>query len=289
MNLAKDDKVKHKGQPDWGIGRIMDVSGDGKARIFFINAGEKLLNLKYAEMEKLSGIEAAHPILDNSSFIELAKGKKHKGLPDARLDFLSVFPDGFADEEYLQHERTYKIEAHRLFHELLSEAEFRRFISENNFDEIIKRSLQVVNKTNLIFPNEKMALKDGLKEAGNCMLFAEALFQLLYGTGDLKEKFETFARCLETIGAAKWTTMTYFLFIAFPQQHMFLKPTVSQNAANLCKAELNYRPELNWLTYCCLLEFADYLKGELVKMGMAPQDMIDVQSFMWCIAPGKYD
>jgi len=38
-----------------------------------------------------------------------------------------------------------------------------------------------------------------------------------------------------------------------------------------------------------LLKFAGYLKGELERMGTEPRDMIDVQSFMWCIAPGKYD
>lgn len=68
---------------------------------------------------------------------------------------------------------------------------------------------------------------------------------------------------------------------------MFLKPTVSQHAAKLVKAELNYRPELNWLTYKCLLGFAENLKSYLVDAGMAPRDMFDVQSFMWCITPKK--
>lgn len=69
----------------------------------------------------------------------------------------------------------------------------------------------------------------------------------------------------------------------------FLKPTITENAAALCKAELNYRPVLNWRLYACLLEFAGYLKDELERMGMEPRDMMDEQSFMWCIAPGKYD
>ena len=94
--------------------------------------------------------------------------------------------------------------------------------------------------------------------------------------------------CQERCDAANWTTATYFIFLAYPDEHMFLKPTVTQHSADLVKAELNYRSELNWLTYSCLLDFAGYLKAELVRMGMEPRDMIDVQSFMWCIAPGKY-
>jgi hypothetical protein len=66
---------------------------------------------------------------------------------------------------------------------------------------------------------------------------------------------------------------------------VFLKPTVTQNAAEISGFAINYRPDLNWLTYASVLTFANYLKAELV--GLLPRDMIDVQSFMWCIAPGK--
>ena len=161
-------------------------------------------------------------------------------------------------------------------------------LAARNFAEIVKRSLQVVNKSNLIFPNEKMALKDGLKTPENVQLFAERLYDLLYGVGEFRGRFEAFADCLERIEANKWTTMTYFLFLAFPEEHMFLKPEITKHAAELTKAELNYRSELNLLTYSCLLDFAKYLQQELKAMDMEPRDMIDVQSFMWCITPGKY-
>ncbi|AJY68388.1 hypothetical protein RW64_01645 [Geobacter sulfurreducens] len=55
------------------------------------------------------------------------------------------------------------------------------------------------------------------------------------------------------------------------------------------KLRHGFRSDLNWLTYSCLLDFAKYLRNELIAMDMNPRDMIDVQSFMWCIAPGKYD
>ena len=67
------------------------------------------------------------------------------------------------------------------------------------------------------------------------------------------------------------------------------KADVTKHAAALTKAELNYKSPLNLLTYFCLLDFSKYLKDELVAMEMNPRDMIDVQSFMWCITPGKYD
>ena len=107
---------------------------------------------------------------------------------------------------------------------------------------------------------------------------------LIFSTGDdLSLRFERHVDVLEGIDAAKWTIATYFLFIVYPDQYMFLKPTVTQNAADISGFEINYRPGLNWYTYKSVLSFANYLKAELVEL--APRDMIDVQSFMWCIAP----
>ena len=281
------DKVRHPRKPDWGIGKVMEITSDGISRIFFINAGEKTILLNYVDFEKIDREGSEHPILDNPSFLSRASVKGHRSLLDARLDFLKIFPDGFEDADYLNSERNYKVAARDLLFELLNEQIFKELLASRNFDEIARRALQVVNKTNLIFPNEKMGLKDGLKSPEHIQLFAERLFDLLYGPGELRERFKGFAECLEEIEAAKWTTMTYFLFLAFPEEHMFLKPEIVKHAAALTKAELNYRSSLNWLTYVCLLDFAKYLKDELDGMEMNPRDMIDVQSFMWCIT--KYD
>jgi hypothetical protein len=130
-----------------------------------------------------------------------------------------------------------------------------------------------------------MALKDGLELPDNQQAFATALFHVLYGNGDLMPRFERFADILEGIGAAKWTIATYFLFIVYPEEYMFLKPTVTQIAAEISGFEINYRADLNWRTYASVLKFANYLKAELMEL--SPRDMIDIQSFMWCIAPGK--
>lgn len=83
MVFCKDDKVKNLKMPDWGLGRVMDVTCDGKARVFFINGGEKLLLLKHVSLEKVEGAEGAHPILDNPTFAARALGKQHctKGCP----------------------------------------------------------------------------------------------------------------------------------------------------------------------------------------------------------------
>ena len=146
-------------------------------------------------------------------------------------------------------ERDYKIEAHELMLRLLNKSEYDKMLESEEYEEICSRALKIVNKTNLIFPNEKMALKDGLKSAENKKMFAVSLFQLLYGQSELSERFSIFAATLYSIEAAKWTTQTYFLFITYPDKYIFMKPSVTQSAADAFAFELNYSTEINWNSY----------------------------------------
>ena len=141
----------------------------------------------------------------------------------------------------------------------------------------------------MIVPTEKMALTNGLKTDSSQKMFSEYLYLLLYGENELEERFKNFSQCLTEIDAGKWTIVTYFLFMTFPDIHMFLKPKVTVDAADVCGFELNYRPEINWLIYSSLLKFSHYLFTALEEL--KPRDMIDVQSFIWCvarIAQGEY-
>ena len=208
--------------------------------------------------------------------------RKYQSLQESIEIFLEQYPLGFYGDRFIKCERDYKVQAHQLGQETLNKRELARLLSTDGFAEISRRVLGVSNATNLIFPNEKMSLRDGLRSPDSQAAFVKSLFDLLYGDDDLNLRFERYAGVLERIGAAKWTIATYFLFIVYPEQYAFLKPTVTQNAADISGFEINYRPALNWHTYRSVLAFSNYLKAELVEL--SPRDMIDVQSFMWCIA-----
>jgi hypothetical protein len=128
-------------------------------------------------------------------------------------------------------------------------------------------------------------LKNSLKDSENMALFSESLYSLLYGKEDMSPRFISFVRTLGTIKAAKWTILSYFLFMVFPEKHIFIKPGVTQLAAETSAFEINFRPELNWRTYQSVLDFSEYLRAELKDLN--PRDMIDIQSFMWSIGPEK--
>jgi len=284
MDYKKGERVKHPGKPEWGLGEVLEDSRDDKVRIFFTEIGQKTFSLKHVEPIKIVGKEASHPMLDHLRIIEGGESK-YQSLQQSKEIFLQNYPDGFYGQVYLNGERSYKVAAHELALHLLGPEQLGELIGQKDYEEICKRALKVVNATNLIFPNEKMALKDGLKESKNMEVFSENLYQLLYGQSSLEERFMSFAGTLEEIGAAKWTIQSYFLFIIFPEKYIFLKPVVTQLAAEISAFEINYRPDLNWKTYKSVLDFSEYFRSEMKDL--KPRDMIDIQSFMWCIGPKK--
>jgi len=282
MKFTQGERVKHPNKPDWGIGQVLEDTSGESVRVFFVGAGEKTLKLGFANLIKIEGAEAVHPVLDNLKVVRRSKGAKYRSLPLLVENFLKAFPDGFYGDAFHRNERDYKVDAHDLMLNLLNHETFSSLLSSSDHHEICKRALSVVNKTNLIFPNEKMSLKDGLALESGEKLFSESLYSLLYGKGELENRFDAFSDSLMEMNAAKWTIATYFLFITFPDRHIFLKPEVTQKAAEVCGFELNYRSEPNWLTYSKLLEFSQHLFKSLVEL--KPRDMIDVQSFIWCTA-----
>jgi hypothetical protein len=282
MDYQKGDRVRHPSKEDWGLGEILEDSNGSIVRVFFVGPGEKTISLNHAQLEKVAAKDAAHPILDNLKIAKTSSGIKYLSLTESKNYFLEQFPEGFRSKKFAEEERDYKVRAHNLALELLNQKVFQALLNNEEYSEVCKRALRVSNATNLIFPNEKMALKDGLAGDQPKQEFSTRLFELLYDKRPLKDRFDSFANMLEEIEADKWTTASYFPFIIQPEEFMFVKPTITQHAADLCGFEISYKPKLNWLTYKSVLAFSNYLKTEI--SGLEPKDMIDVQSFMWCIA-----
>lgn len=300
--FKQGERVKHATKTEWGIGEVLADESGGRVKVFFEDVGAKEFDLAHAKFARLSGEESKSDYLTalvSHHKAELRKptssgNKKPVFMSFAKAveNFLSFFPMGFRDSKYqsgTSSERQYKEDANKLMHELLGKVIFRSLLDQADFKEIHDRAKRVINKTNLISPYEKIWFSNGIAVEANQKRFAEALFDLLYGESEICIRFERFADLLSEIGAAKWPIATYFLFITFPESQMFLKPVVTQDAANVLNQQINYKPELNWQTYSQVLALAERIRGELHKDGreiLMPRDMIDVQSFIWVTAPG---
>jgi hypothetical protein len=211
-----------------------------------------------------------------------------------RRKFLRFFPGGFRDETYLDWERDYKLETHRRWEAALGHAEFRRLLRAGEFREIAARAVRVEQQSrhSMIFSFEKMALRDAVRSEAGAAQFSRALYDYLHGRGHLERRFTRWVEAVAALPRRQtrvltWPLVTVFGFIAQPDLHMFLKPTVTRAAAEACGVEFAYRSRPDWTTYANLLRFAETVRRDLADL--RPRDMIDIQSFIWVQGSEEYD
>jgi hypothetical protein len=209
-----------------------------------------------------------------------------------RRKFLRFFPGGFADETYVEWERGYKWHAHERWIERLDQDAYRALLDRGRFAEITEHAVRVESRTNLLFSFEKMALRDGVRSPAGARLFAEGLYEFLYGSGDDEARFERWCETVAELPRRQtrvltWPLLTVFGFIAQPERHMFLKPNVTRIAAHEYDVDFVYKSRPNWETYASLLSFANHVRRDV--RDLRPRDMIDLQSFIWVQGSDEYE
>jgi hypothetical protein len=213
------------------------------------------------------------------------------GRARSRRKFLHYYPGGFADEDYVELERSYKVSAHERWRAELGRAEHSRLVEAGRHAEVAERAVRIEGRTNLLFSFEKMALRDAVRSRAGAARFATGLWELLYGGGGIERRFERWVEALEELPRRQtrvltWPLATVFGFIAQPDRHIFLKPRVTQAAAAAYGFDFSYHPRPRWPIYTSLLEFAEQVRRDQADLG--PRDMIDLQSFIWVMGSDEY-
>ena len=208
-----------------------------------------------------------------------------------RRKFLRIFPGGFRDAEYLELERDYKWRAHEQWIAGLRPRRFRSLIRSRQYIEVAARAVAIESRTNLLFSFEKMALRDAVRSEAGARIFATGLYAFLYGEGSMEGRFLRWCKTVASLPHRQtrvltWPVVTVFGFIAVPRQHVFLKPRVTQAAAQAYGYDFRYASQPNWGTYANLLSFARLVRRDTVDLH--PRDMIDAQSFLWVQGSEEY-
>ena len=136
-----------------------------------------------------------------------------------------------------------------------------------------------------------MALRDAVKSESGAEAFANALYLLLHGPGNLENRFSSWIESIAELPKRQtrvltWPLVTVFGFLAQPDKHFFLKPTVTREAARRCGYDLPYRARPSWTIYKDLLKFSNQVRSDL--RDLRPRDMIDIQSFLWVQGSEEY-
>lgn len=214
--------------------------------------------------------------------------------------FIRAFPKGFYDENYLSWERDYKSLAHERWQQVLSKKEFKKLMTDREYEEVAMRALSVESRTNLLLPYEKMALRDAIKNADGAEMFAKGLYQLLFGTTTIKKRFSIWCEMFDGLPGIRaveasprnkdkvlsWPVYTVFGFLAEPNEYVFLKADEMHSAAASYGFHLKLDMKLRAQSYTSFLEFCEEVKTDLRKL--KPRDMIDIQSFLWVVGSAEY-
>ena len=213
---------------------------------------------------------------------------KRRYLPGMIQTFLGEFPNGFHDEKQIKQEREYKLAARELCLELLGKDQFALLLANEDWSELFDRAKRLINKTNFIQPSfERPRLFEALQDAQKGPQFFTALFGVLWVEANFFERFQDFCGTLEELDLLKWTYATYFVFLADSQYGMFVKPEMLKKSLEISRYPLTYDPAPSAALYKGILKFSQWLKDSIVQL--EPQDLIDVHSFMWHMAPtGKW-
>ena len=216
---------------------------------------------------------------------------RYSGPDGCRRKFLKFFPGGFRDEKYIGWEREYKWNAHLRWEEELNRDEMRALIARGEHQEVARRAVAIESRTNLLFSFEKMALRDAVKALAGARTFAQGLYDFLHDTGDMEHRFTNWCEAVAELPRRQtrvltWPVVTVFGFIAAPATHIFLKPTVTREAAAALGIPFEYRSRPNWETYAELLQLARAVRKDLSDLH--PRDMIDIQSFLWVQGSDEY-
>jgi hypothetical protein len=303
MLLKERDRVRHRNRTDWGLGEVLHDEADGKVEVIFEDVGLKKFSVTHTPFIRVTGEEADSPTL--TALVKYEK-KKSKGkppkkgshqsfmftaFPDAVKKFLTNFPSGFHDPAYLsgdRNERDYKLKAQKKLQDLLGHNQLAELIQTRDYDEVWTRAHKVMASTNMIHHFEIMWLTNALNSAARRQLFAIALRDLLYGAEPDELRFGHFFKALYSLEVAKWPLATYLPFLAYPERYIFLKPEATKHAADSIGFNIEYEPELNWKTYSNVLKLAAKIEEKLNALDrpeLQPEDMIDIQSFIWIIQP----
>jgi hypothetical protein len=265
---------------------------DWEARIAAAS-NEDLIKLARNASERLASSPSPERAAEAELVLRLIDAERaRRSLPGNIASFLEAFPLGFRDPKYRAQERDDKVAASEVCRATLTEDAFGNALSVD-VAPLLLEVKRLVNLTNLIQGSfEKPKLLDAIQDPRHSKAFITHLQALLHSPGEAPERLEAFSEFMHGLGLRKWTYGTYFLFLHDPQNCLFVKPEGLKKAVEIAGYPLEYDSAPTAHLYRQILGFASWIGSHLRDSGHAslmPEDMIDVQSFMWHMAPtGKF-
>jgi len=300
--------VTHVRKPEWGPGKVLARDGQ-EVLVYFRDDPAPVPEDRVRRFQDHAGLLQRCPVQSDEVLDRIPpyrngrfeRPKTSLTLSAARQRFLSFFPRGFADPDYLRRERGYKWAAHLRYMERVA-PHLDEWLRAGNADDLREAIIYVYGSSdradeplNLMNPRfEWTAFRESLNDSQALLGYVTSASEFWASAEASAEQFHCYAEALARLPTRtggtqldKWTVLTWLPFIADPAHHIFLKPQMTQEFASLLPFELQYDTQLNPVTYRRLQEMARQLRARISDSEVNPEardlDMIDVHSFMWIV------
>lgn len=254
----------------------------GKHTLRLVDTGKGFVGLVISGGKQLNRIDGDDPTKLWTELRAVAgrASDAYFGFDGARARFRQFFPDGFRSPAFEEAERNYKLKAKA---KLDGAAPLEQALTGSGLGEAV---LSAYRGTNLLSPFEKTRLQPLLRGPD-----ADAFIQAAsrFTIGEVEPALETLERLLTKHDNAKWTVVTYLPFLWRPEDHMFLKPMVTQDFAERVGHPFvhDYSPALDPAVYASLRDLIAQTALEVADL--EPRDNIDLQSLVWIVGEYRED
>ncbi|WP_437635096.1 hypothetical protein [Sorangium sp. So ce854] len=309
--------VKHPGCPQWGLGYLVEERDEKRFYDFEDGHNHSIAKAFWSKLEPVQlGDDEATALEARIRGLRdrpASAAKKQRARPAAPVltsfdeqvaSFESQFDGGFGGPQFIAEERgaagaeapdgpkkkskAYKQGAIETARALLGKGELEALLAAGNLDDFMER-IHKVHKaaTGLLHPLGDL-IPFNKMPAEHHRAYAEAVVDLLHGTGDYAARFDRLAGVLAAAKVVTWPLATILSALVYPEEHVFVKPSFFEKQAGVLGFNLAYDRAPSAEGYARMQSLARDLERRLRERGLAPRDLMDVYAFLWrTISPPK--
>ncbi len=139
--------------------------------------------------------------------------------------------DGVEHPSFVEHEIKFKLDIHEKVVPELNKKRLKGLMEDEKYEEFYEIVKWAASKCyNLLYLSSKEGDLSALyAEAieNDKQTFSERFFTLLHGKSPVEERIDAFVAWLNSLDVKpKWTFVTYYLFVLFPHDELFIKPSI---------------------------------------------------------------
>jgi hypothetical protein len=298
---AQEDETtlyRHQKRPQWGVAILAWEKDTRRAYQFEDGRLRRIKKGYYNLMQPADDVERSRDAVVQSlqNALKANRGKVETKVQDqvAPFDdqvdlFLTMYPKGFQDEQWIEDHRTTSGRALKRHREpvvndtrdLLARERCDELIEGDRHDELVESALDILASTSLVAISHVKTLRRISDEEK--VVFAERIRELLHGEGDFEERFEAYLEFLTEVfaGRPSWRLATALPALMYPENHVCVRRSAFTRQAGAISPMARYSKRATVRSYKNFRRVAQVVKKRLTKKGHEPRDFLDVYDFIW--------